>query len=62
MQIRTFWLALLWAVVIGCVGAVLAIVLVGFAIWIVGFFALGLWAIYRIIRGWTAFRARRAIA
>ena len=61
-QIRTFWFALLWALVIGAVGAVLAIVLVGFAIWIVGFFALGLWAIYRIVRGWLAFKDRRAIA
>jgi len=61
-QIRTFWFALLWALVIGAVGAVLAIVLVGFAIWIVGFFVLGLWAIYRIVRGWLAFKDRRAIA
>ncbi len=61
-QIRTFWVALAWALVIGAVGAVLAIVLVGFAIWIVGFFVLGLWAIYRIIRGWMALRDRRAVA
>lgn len=51
-QIRTFWYALLWTVVVGLLGALLAIVLVGFAIWIVGLFALGLWAIYRIARGW----------
>lgn len=61
-QIRTFWWALLWAVVIGAVGGLLAIVLVGFAIWAVGFFGLGIWAIYRIIRGWLAFRDRRVIA
>lgn len=61
-QIRTFWVALAWALVIGAVGAVLAIVLVGFAIWMVGFFVLGLWAIYRIIRGWMALRDRRAVA
>ena len=61
-QIRTFWFALLWALGIGAVGLVLAIVLVGFAIWIVGFFALGLWAIYRIARGWMALRDRRAVA
>lgn len=61
-QIRTFWFALAWALGIGAVGALLAIVLVGFAIWIVGFFALGLWAIYRIIRGWMALRDRRAVA
>ncbi len=51
-QIRTFWYALLWSVVVGLLGALLAIVLVGFAIWIVGLFGLGLWAIYRIARGW----------
>lgn len=51
-QIRTFWYALLWSLVVGVLGALLAIVLVGFAIWIVGLFALGLWAIYRIARGW----------
>lgn len=61
-QIRTFWVTLAWALVIGAVGAVLAIVLVGFAIWMVGFFVLGLWAIYRIVRGWTALRDRRAVA
>lgn len=58
-QIRTFWFAMLWAFVIGAVGALLAIVLVGFAIWAVGFFVLGLWAIYRIARGWLALRDRR---
>ena len=61
-QIRTFWFALLWALIVAAVGAVLAIVLVGFAIWSVGFFALGLWAIYRIARGWLALRDRRAVA
>jgi uncharacterized membrane protein len=51
-QIRTFWWALLWAIVIGAMGLLLSVVLVGFAIWIIGFFALGIWAIYRIARGW----------
>lgn len=61
-QIRTFWFALLWAAVIGASGAVLALVLVGFAVWIVGFFTLGVWAIYRIARGWLALRDGRAVA
>ncbi len=61
-QIRTFWLAFVWAIVIGGVGALLAIVIVGFAIWIIGFFLLGLWAIYRIARGWMALRDRKAVA
>jgi uncharacterized membrane protein len=58
-QIRTFWWALLWAVIIGIIGAVFAVVLVGFAIWIIGFFALGIWAIYRIARGWLRLRDRQ---
>ena len=61
-QIRTFWSAFAWACVVGLTGALLAIVLVGFAIWIVGFIALGVWAIYRIARGWLALRDRRAVA
>ena len=48
-QIRTFWWAMLIAVIIAVVGS-LAIVLIGFAIWIIGFFVLGIWAIYRIAR------------
>lgn len=55
-QIRTFWFAALWAAVVGIASAVLAIVLIGFAIWIIGFFALGVWAIFRIARGWLRLR------
>jgi uncharacterized membrane protein len=58
-QIRTFWWAMLWALIIGVVGALLAIVVVGFAIWIIGFLALGIWAIYRIARGWLALKDGR---
>ncbi|MET0165809.1 MAG: hypothetical protein ABW318_12515, partial [Vicinamibacterales bacterium] len=58
-QIRTFWWALLWAVIIGLVGFVLSIVIVGIAIWIIGFFLLGIWAIYRIARGWLRLKDRQ---
>ena len=58
-QIRTFWWALLMSAVIALLGFTLAIVLIGFAIWIVGFFVLGIWAIYRIARGWLALMDRR---
>jgi uncharacterized membrane protein len=58
-QIRTFWWALLIACIIAVLGLTLAIVLIGFAIWIIGFFVLGLWAIYRIARGWLALMDRR---
>ena len=60
-QIRTFWFAMLWACIIFVTGALLAIVLIGFAIWIVGLFALGCWAIYRIASGWLRLNDRRAI-
>ena len=61
-QIRTFWFALAWVVLIGLVGAALAVVLIGIAIWGVGLFALGIWAIYRIARGWLALKDRRAMS
>lgn len=43
-QIRTFWFGLLW----GVIGAILALVLVG---WLV-IIADGVWIIYRIVKGW----------
>ncbi|HMW23944.1 MAG TPA: hypothetical protein PKC59_10960 [Burkholderiaceae bacterium] len=51
-SIRTFWLALGWAAAVTLVSIPLAIVLVGIATWVVGLFVLGLWAIYRVARGW----------
>jgi len=51
-QIRTFWFALLWAVIVMLVSIVLAAVLIGIATWVIGVIALGIWAIYRIARGW----------
>jgi uncharacterized membrane protein len=44
---------------VGIVSALLAIVLIGFATWIIGILALGVWAVYRIARGWMALRERR---
>jgi uncharacterized membrane protein len=51
-QIRTFWFALLWAAIVAVVSLVLAAVLIGFATWAIGVIALGIWAVYRIARGW----------
>ncbi|WP_249277356.1 hypothetical protein [Pandoraea sp. PE-S2R-1] len=43
-QIRTFWWSVLW----GVLGVALAVVMVGFAIlWV-----LGIWTLYRIVKGW----------
>jgi uncharacterized membrane protein len=60
-QIRTFWFALLWALIVLVVSVLLAAVLVGFATWVVGLVVLGLWAIYRVARGWLRLNDGRAI-
>jgi uncharacterized membrane protein len=46
-QIKTFWYAFVGFIL----GWLLVIVLVGFLIWA----AVGLWYIYRIVKGWLAF-------
>lgn len=56
-QIRTFWYALLWIVVALLLFLTIIGIPFGFAL-LVG---AGLWAIYRIVRGWLALRDRRAI-
>jgi uncharacterized membrane protein len=55
-QIRTFWYALLWALLAGLISLMLAPILVGFLTWPALMFALGVWAIYRVARGWLALR------
>jgi uncharacterized membrane protein len=54
-QIRTFWFALLWCVI----GGMLFITIVGIPLALAVFFATGIWAIYRIARGWLALRDRK---
>ena len=58
-QIRTFWFALLWVLVIGSISLVLAFILIGFVTWFIGALALGVWIIYRVARGWFALRDRK---
>ena len=58
-QIRTFWFALLWALAVGLVSLPLTLVIVGFGTWVLGMFILGLWAIYRIARGWLRLNERK---
>jgi len=59
--ISTFWMALVFALIVGVLGLVLAIVVIGIGIWIVGMFVLGVWAIYRIVRGWLRLNSRQAM-
>lgn len=53
-QIRTFWFALLWLLV----GALLFATLLGIPLALAVWFGAGLWAIYRVARGWLALRDR----
>jgi uncharacterized membrane protein len=58
-QIRTFWYALLWALIIWAVTLPLMLVfLLGLPIFYAAFAALGIWIIYRVGRGWLALRDR----
>ena len=58
-QIRTFWYALLWALVIAAVTLPLVLVLIGIPMLFIGYGALAIWIIYRVARGWLALRDRR---
>lgn len=54
-QLRTFWFAVLWLVIIG----ILFITFVGIVIAIPLAFGVGVWVIYRIVRGWMALAGRK---
>jgi uncharacterized membrane protein len=58
-QIRTFWFALLWAIVIVLLSLPLMVILIGFGTAIIGLAILGLWIAYRVIRGWLALKDQR---
>ena len=60
-QIRTFWYALLWAALVSIVSLPLMAVAVGFVTWPVGLAVLGIWAIYRVARGWLRLNSGQAI-
>lgn len=57
--IRTFWYALVWAILVALVSIPLTLVIIGIATWALGLFLLGLWAIYRIARGWLRLKDHR---
>ena len=61
-QIQTFWIAVGLSILIAAVSAILVLVVIGLITWPLGFFALGIWAIYRIAMGWMRLRDRRAVA
>jgi len=56
-QIRTFWWSLLWVIV----AMVMIATFIGAVIGLPMLLLLGLWVIYRIIRGWVALANRKAM-
>jgi len=60
-QIRTFWYAVLWWFAIWAVSVPLALILIGIPLWFAGHYALAIWIIYRVARGWLALRDKRAM-
>lgn len=60
-QIRTFWFAFFWSVLVFVISAPLMFILIGFATAWLGIVLVGLWVSYRVIRGWVALRDRRAL-
>ena len=60
-QIRTFWFAVLWALIIWGLSLPLMFVLVGLFTLPAGLALVGVWVIYRVIRGWLALRDRRPV-
>ena len=54
-QIRTFWFSLLWCII----AVILFITILGIPLALILLFAAGIWAIYRIARGWLALRDRK---
>ena len=51
-QIRTFWFTLLWCVI----GGVLFATIIGALVAIPLFVVVGVWVIYRVVRGWLALK------
>lgn len=56
-QIRTFWYTLLWC----AIGGLLFVTVVGALVAIPLFIVVGLWVIYRVIRGWLALKDRKPV-
>lgn len=56
-QLRTFWWALLWVVI----AAVLIATFIGIVVGLPLLVLVGLWIIYRIVRGWIALANREAM-
>jgi uncharacterized membrane protein len=60
-QIRTFWFALLWVLIIWGISLPLMLIVIGLGTLFLGYGLLAIWVIYRIIRGWVALRDQQPV-
>lgn len=60
-QLRTFWFAALWVVLIAVASAPFMLILVGFFTFGLGLAIIGLWVIYRVARGWLTLKDGRPV-
>jgi uncharacterized membrane protein len=61
-QIRTFWFALLWMALALVISTPLVLLLgLGVLTFMIAAAAVGLWVIYRVVRGWLALREAREL-
>lgn len=56
-QIRTFWFAVLWIVLAG----LMALTVIGIPLAIVLILLVGLWVLYRVVRGWWTLGQARGL-
>jgi uncharacterized membrane protein len=61
-QIRTFWFSVLWMLLAGIVSAPLVLLLgLGILTFFLAAAIVGIWVLYRVIRGWLALRDGRPL-
>jgi len=60
-QIATFWIALTAFIGVSLVFWPLALIVIGIPFLLLGYFLIGIWAIYRVARGWLALRDGRTL-
>jgi uncharacterized membrane protein len=60
-QLRTFWLAALWIGIVFLLSLPLFLVLIGFLTFPLGMFIVGVWVVYRVLRGWLRLRDAQPI-
>jgi uncharacterized membrane protein len=59
--IRTFWFAVLWGLIAAVVTIVLVVTIVGLLVAWLPILVVGVWLIYRVVRGWLALKGGKAL-